>query len=146
MLDLQPGVHLEEEEVAALVGHELDGARTGVTDCGRGQPGRVEQLGPHPRCALDQWRRRLFDDLLVPPLNGALTFAHRPHCAVLIGEHLDLDVVAGGEVALAEHRRIAERRLRLAARRFHLCWELGQFADDPHAAAAAACRRLDQDG
>ena len=127
-----------------VVGHELDGARTGVADRGRRQPGRVEQLGPHARCAFDQWRRRLFDDLLVAPLDRAFAFADGPHGAVFVGEHLDLDVVAGGQVALAEHRRVAERRLRLAAGRGDLCRELGQFADHPHAAAAAAGRRLDQ--
>ena len=80
------------------------------------------------------------------PLDGAFAFADRPHCAVLVGEHLDLDVVAGGEVALAEHRRVAERRLRLAARRLDLRRQFGQFAHHPHAAAAAARRRLDQHG
>ncbi len=32
VLDLQPGVHLQEEEVAGLVGHEFHGSRTGVGD------------------------------------------------------------------------------------------------------------------
>ena len=115
MLDLQPGVHLEEEEVTVVVGHELHGARAGVADRGRGQSRGVEQLVPHSGRAFDQWRRRLFDDLLVAPLNRAFAFADGPHGAVLVGEHLDLDVVAGGQVALAEHRRIAERRLGLPA-------------------------------
>ncbi len=55
VLDLKPGVHLEEEEVAAFVGHELDGACAGVTDRGGSQPGGVEQLCPHPWRAFDQW-------------------------------------------------------------------------------------------
>ena len=128
MLDLQPGVHLEEEEDSprtVWVGHELDGARAGVADRGRGQSCGVEQLGPHALGAFDQWRRRLFDDLLVAPLDGALALADGPHRAVVVGEHLDLDVVAGGQVALAEHRRITERRLRLAAGRLHLRWQFG---------------------
>ena len=134
VLDLQPGVHLEEEEVAAVVGHELDGARAGVADRGRRQPCRVEQLVPHARSAFDERRRRLFDDLLVAPLDGAFAFADGPHGAVLVGEHLHLDVVAGGQVALAEHRRVAERRLRLAARGLHLRGQLGQVRAPP------ACR------
>ena len=120
VLDLQPGVHLEEEEVAVLVRHELDGARAGVADRVGSQPRRVEQLGAHARCAFDERRGRFFDDLLVAALNGALAFADRPHGAVRVGEHLDLDVVAGGQVALAEHRRVAERRLRLRRRGLHL--------------------------
>ncbi len=47
VLDLQAGVHLEEEEVAGLVGHELDGARTGVADGLRRQPRGIEKLGAH---------------------------------------------------------------------------------------------------
>ena len=77
-------------------------------------------------------------------LDGAFALADRPHGAVLVGEHLDFDVVAGGQVALAEHRRVAERRVRLAAGRLHLRRQLGQFAHHPHAAATAAGRRLDQ--
>ncbi len=127
-----------------LVGHELDGARAGVADRGRRQPCRVEQLVPHARRAFDERRRCLFDDLLVAPLDGAFAFADGPHGAVCVGEHLHLHVVAGGQVALAEHRRIAERRLRLAARGLHLCRQLGQLPHHPHAAAAAARRRLDQ--
>ena len=42
------------------------------------------------------------------------------HGAVLIGEHLNLHVVAGGQVALTEDGRVAEGRLRLAARGLHL--------------------------
>ena len=114
MLDLQSGVHLEEEEVAVVVGQELDGACAGVPDRRRGQPRGVEQLVPHAGDAFDQWRRRLFDDLLVAPLNRAFAFADGPHGAVLVGEHLDLDVVAGGQIALAEDGGVAERRLRLA--------------------------------
>ncbi len=146
VLDLQPGVHLEEEEVTTIVGHELDGARAGVTYRGRGQPGRIEEFGAHARGAFDQRRRCLFDDLLVAPLDRAFAFANRPHGAVLVGEHLHLDVVAGGQVALAEHRRVTERRLGLAAGTLHLCWEFRQFADHAHAAATAARRRLDQHG
>ncbi len=77
-------------------------------------------------------------------LNGALALTDRPHGAVRIGEHLHLDVVAGGEVALAEHGRIAERRLGFAAGGFGLRRQLGQVVDHPHAAATATRRGLDQ--
>ena len=36
VLDLQPGVHLQEEEAAVVAGEELDGAGAGVADRGRG--------------------------------------------------------------------------------------------------------------
>lgn len=96
MLDLQSGVHLQEVELARIVGEELHGAGAGVADGFRGQPGRVEQLGPHPRDALHQGGGCLFDDLLVATLNGAFAFPDGPHGAVGVGHHLNLDVVPGG--------------------------------------------------
>ena len=54
VLDLQPGVHLQEVESPVVVGEELHRPRAGVADRAGGQPGRVEQLGPHARCALNQ--------------------------------------------------------------------------------------------
>jgi hypothetical protein len=39
---------------------------------------------------------------------------------VLVGEHLHLDVVTGGQIALAEHSRVSECGLRFAARGFYL--------------------------
>jgi len=51
------GVHLEEIEFAVIIGEELDRAGAGVADRARGQPGRVEELGPHTRCAFYQRRR-----------------------------------------------------------------------------------------
>lgn len=145
VLDLQSGVHLEEEELARVVRHELDGARPGVTDGFGRQPRRVEQLGAHARCALDQRRRRLLDDLLVPALDRALALADRPHGAVDVGHHLHLDVVAGGEVPLAEHRRVAERRLCLALRGLDFAGQRAEVADHPHPAPAATGGGLHQD-
>jgi hypothetical protein len=54
--------------------------------------------------------------------------------------------MAGRQIALTEHRRIAERRPRFSARGLHLVGQRGQFADDPHPTAAASRRRLDQYG
>ncbi|KMO75690.1 hypothetical protein MOBUDSM44075_03061 [Mycolicibacterium obuense] len=77
-------------------------------------------------------------------LDRALPLADRPHRAVRIGHHLHLDVMTGVEVALAEHRGIAEGGLRLALRGLDLPGQLAEFADHAHAAAPAAGRRLDQ--
>ncbi len=128
----------------AIVGHELDGARAGVPDGLRRQPRGLEELGAHAFRAFDERRWSLLDDLLVAPLDRAFAFADGPHGAVFVGHHLDLDVMTGGQVALAEHRRVAEGRLRFAAGGLHLPGQRRQFVDHPHAAAAAAGRRLDQ--
>jgi hypothetical protein len=54
MLDLQPGVHFEEVELAIVIGEELHRPGTGVADRRSGQSGRLEQFGSHSRCAIDQ--------------------------------------------------------------------------------------------
>ena len=45
MLHLQAGVHLQEEELAVLVGEELHRSRTRVGDGGGSQPGGGEHAG-----------------------------------------------------------------------------------------------------
>ncbi len=77
-------------------------------------------------------------------LDRAFTLTDRPHGAVLIGEHLHLDVMAGGQIALAENRRIAERGLRLALGGGDFAWQIGQFPHHPHTAAATTGRRFHQ--
>ncbi len=80
----------------------------------------------------------------MPALDGAFALADGPHGAVLVGHHLDLDVVAGGQVAFAEHRGIAERGLAFPLGGSHFGGQRTQFAHHPHAAATAAGGRLDQ--
>ena len=144
VLDLQPGVHLEEEEAAVVTGEELDGAGAGVADRPRGGDRGGEQRLAHPRHPLDERRRRLLDDLLVAALDRALALAERPHRAVLVGEHLDLDVAACRQVRLAEHGGVAERRRRLGPGGGDLAVEHVERAHDAHAPSAAAGRGLDQ--
>ena len=129
MLDLQPGVHLQEVEGprprTVIVSHELDRARAGVPDGLRCQPRGLEELGAHAFRTFDKRRWSLLDDFLVTALDGTFAFADGPHGAVFVGHHLDLDVMTGGQVALAEHRRVAEGRLRFAASGFHLPGQRG---------------------
>ncbi len=116
VLDLQTGVHLEEVELPRFTGgEELDGARAFVTDGFGGAARSVEQILAHAGDHADEWRRRFLDDFLMSALDGAFPLTDGPHGAVPIGEDLHLDMPTGFEVALAEHRRIAERRVCLAA-------------------------------
>ncbi len=64
---------------------------------------------------------------------------------VPVGENLDFDVTRPLEILLDQHAAVAEGGLRLAHRTGQRRGELRRADDDPHAAAAAACRRLDQD-
>src|SRR5204863_5802630 len=90
MLDLEPGVHLEEEERSALIDDELARPRAHVADRCRERDRRFA----HPRAqrGIGGRRRALFDQLLVPPLCRAVALADRPNRAVAVGEELDLDV------------------------------------------------------
>ena len=144
VLDLKPGVHLKEEETAVGGEQELHGARTRVADGARGRGGRLAQA--LPQLGVDRRRGRLLDHLLVAALDGALPLPQRPHRTVGVGEDLHLDVAGAGQERLAEHRRVAERRLGLAPRRLQGRGQLPRVSDDPHAAATAAGRRLDEHG
>ncbi len=82
----------------------------------------------------------------MPPLDRAFALPHRPHGPVPVREDLHFDVPPRFEVALAEHRRVAECGLCLTSGRGELVGQFGQVADDPHAAAAAPGGGLDQHG
>ena len=102
VLDLQPGVHLEEVGVAVPIDDELDGSGIDVADGPGGGDGRFDQAGPQGRG--DDGRRCLLDDLLVAALDAALPLEQRHRVAVGVGQHLHLDVPGVPQVALEEHR------------------------------------------
>ena len=97
MLHLEPGVHLEEVELAVLV-EELDcpgvvvPAGLGDLDC-RGAHGLAHLVG-EVRC------RTLFDQLLVSALAGAVPLAEPQSVAVGVSQDLHLDVAGPREVPL----------------------------------------------
>ena len=73
---------------------ELDRAGADVA----ARPRAATALAPIARAPLvgEQRRRRLLDDLLVPPLQAALALAEVHDVAVRVGEDLDLDVPRAG--------------------------------------------------
>ena len=114
MLDLQPRVHLEEVEALVLPGDELHGAGGIVAD----GLGERDRLRPHPLAGrgVEQRARRLLDHLLVAALDRAFALAEIDDVAVLVAEHLDLDVARIDDELLDEDAVVAERGLRLGAR------------------------------
>ncbi|SKY55800.1 Uncharacterised protein [Mycobacteroides abscessus subsp. abscessus] len=77
-------------------------------------------------------------------LDRAFPLSDSPDRAVLVCEHLHLDVMSPFDIRLTEDCRITERRRRFAFGGGNL---LGQLVDrpyDPHTASTAARRRLDQ--
>ena len=112
MLDLDAGVHLEEE-VLALAGEKaLDRARAAVVDgsgCLDGD--RSDALS---ELLVDRGRRRLFHELLVTALDRAVALAEVDDGAVCVGEDLHLDVAWVFQVALDVDGRVGEVGLALA--------------------------------
>ena len=87
---------------------------------------------------------RLLEQLLVAALHGAVAVAEDGDGAVVVGEDLHLDVARAGDVTLEEHLAPPERGGRLAARGGQGAGQLVGARDDPHPAAPAAVRGLDQ--
>ncbi len=144
MLDLQPGVHLHEEELVGPVSRndELDRAGAGVIDASGGVARRGAD--PGPRRGIQQRRRRLFDDLLVSPLQAALPLAEVHHIAVGVSQHLNFDVPGAQHETLEKQGVVAERGGRLPAGTDQRGGQVSRSLDHPHPFAAATGRRLDQ--
>ncbi len=142
MLDLEPGVHLQEHE---LLGRRLEEAldRAGVLIAHRhaGPHRRVEQ--PRPQLVADRRRGGLLGDLLVPPLHRAVTLPERDARAVGEPEDLHLDVPGALDVALQEDGRRAVQPLRPALRARENGAQARVVVDRPHPDAATAGARLD---
>ena len=112
VLDLDPAVELEEEEVVA-VDDELD--RAGALGSRSHDRRRRPRRAVASRSAgTEAGSGGLLEDLLVPALHRAVTLAERDDVAVRVGEELYLDMAGPFEVALAVERPVAEGALRLA--------------------------------
>ena len=141
MFDLQAGIHLEEVEMPVGAQDELDGAGGIVADS-FGQRDRLRaHLGAQRR--IDRGRRRLLDDLLVAPLDGAFALAEMDDGAVAVAEHLDFHMARILDELLDEDAVVAEGGARLGAGGAHALRHLTLVPRDAHALAAAAGRSLD---
>ena len=144
VLDLKPGVDLEEGDLVVL-DQELGGGQArviGRTDqCrrGRGQPG-ADLPGQRRRGDLDQF--------LPAPLQAAVAVAEHGHGARAVADDLDLDVPGPGQQPLGKDPPVAEGRGRLRGAAAHGVGELslGQIFLAGHRAQpapATAGHRLD---
>ena len=143
VLDLQAGVDLQERDQAVLADQVFDGAGAVVVGLFADPLGRFVDL-----LALrvgQERRRRLFHQLLEAALQRAVAGAGDDDVAVLVGDHLRLDVARLVQVALDEALAAAERRDGLAGGRLEQLGDLFDGAGHLHAAAAAAEGGLDRD-
>src|SRR5574343_1494530 len=137
---LHAGVHLDEVELAVFV-QELKSTGAAVADAaagfGAGLADALALFGGNARC------RRFFDDLLVTALHRAITLAQVHGVAVLVGQHLDLDVARLFQEFFHVHGGVAKGSTgfgtghvdRVDQRRFGV--------HHAHAATAAAAGSLD---
>ena len=144
VLDLQPGVELDEVEGPRLfVDEELDGSGIRVA----GGPSQGER-GVAERRALgfgQERGRRPLGDLLMPPLHGAIALEQVHERSVQIAEDLDLDVARPAQQPFRVHLVLAEGSARLAPGRLDERGELRRRLGDTQAAAAAAAAGLDHE-
>ena len=143
MLHLQAGVDLQERDQTVLADEVFHGARAVVAGLLADPLGGLVDL-----LALrvgEEGRRCFFDEFLEAALQRAVAGARDDDVAVLIGDHLGLDVARLVEVALDEALAAAEGRDRLAGGRIEQFGDLLEGAGDLHAATAAAEGRLDRD-
>ena len=144
VLHLDAGVHLDEIVVAFLIHQELQGARVDVADV-LGNFDRVVVKGlPHLR-RHGEGRGELHH-LLIPPLERAVPLVQMDHIALLVPQHLDLDVLGLHQELLHEDVVIAEGLLGLGLYQVKVDADLLHGVAPAHATAAAACRSLQNDG
>ena len=143
VFDLQPGVHLQEEE-AGFVRDEFHRAGADIADrARRGDGGLAHGVAA---IIVEAGRGRFLDHLLVAALHRAVALEQMHDVAVRVGEDLHLDVARPCQIALDQHAVVAERRGGFLLRRGEGGGKFAGRCDDAHAAAAAAGDRLDQHG
>ena len=148
VLDLQPGIHLHEEEIhvaaGALLDDELDRAGTDVIHRARGRDRRQAHLRAQLR--RQPGRRRFLQHLLVPALHRAVALEQVDDVAVRIAKDLDLDMARALDIFLDQHRVVAKAVARLALAGGQRGSEILAAVHCAHALAATARAGLDQDG
>ena len=144
VLDLNARVDLDEVVVALAIDEELDGARVAVVD----RPRELHGVGADgvAHGARELLRRRHLDHLLMAALHRAIALVEVDHVAGRIGEDLHLDVADPGEVALDEHRAVAEHPLGEAADLLVFGAQGGLVAGDGQAHATASGSGLHHHG
>ena len=142
VLDLQPGVHLEEEELAVRI-EELHSPGVVVAD----RPGDGDRRLTHRATGRVGQQRRgaLLDELLVAALGGAVALTDPHHVPVRVTDDLHLDVSRPGQVALDVDLGATEVRLCFALRRLHRRLDGVGPGDHLHAATAAPVGSLHRD-
>ena len=136
MLDLKARVHLQEIEAALAIDDELHGAGPTRTPP-RGRARRPCSPIARAGVRVDERRRRLLDDLLVPALDRALALAEVQGISVSSASTW-ISMWRGSSMYRSMKQAVvAEARTRLAPRALEPLATFGVVAGDPHPLAAA---------
>ncbi len=130
-------------ELAALVHEELHRAGVGVPGGANGFSQGGRDFGALP--AADRGRRRLFEQLLMAALDGALALAQDLDVAVLVAQDLEFDVPRRGHELFEVHVGRAESGAGLLLRLRKQRRQILRPVDHAHAAPAAARGGLEDD-
>jgi len=144
MFHLDPRVHLDEVVVPFVIDQKLDRARIAVLDL----PGNLQSGGAElfPLGLGQAEGGGELHHLLVTALHRAVAVEEVDQVAVVVPQHLHLDVLGVLDIALQEDRRITEGCLGFAAGGNKPLQQLLLVPGHAHAPAAATCRGLDDDG
>jgi hypothetical protein len=112
VLDLKPRVDLDEVKIAVSVHEKLRGPRVLSADALGDRDGVAPSL--LPRRVVHRGAGGLLEQLLVPPLDAALSFPQVNHLSPPVGEELELDVPRRTDELLDEEARLPEGRPGLA--------------------------------
>jgi len=144
MLNLETRVHLHEIKGPVRRDDEFHRARADIVDRAR----RLDRRLAHRRAAFlaKTGRRRLLQHLLVAALHRTVALEQVDALAVGVAKNLDFDMAGTRDIALDQNMGVAEGRRGFALTRGQLRQKILTPLDAAHALAAAARRRLDQDG
>ena len=144
VLYLNARIHLNEVMVAVFVQQELHGTRAAIV-----HEARDFQSVFADRLALligQAQRRRELDNFLMAALNGTVALKKMHDVAVFVAQNLNFNVLGVLDVFLNEDVIVAERFCRFALCGVIFVEQVGLVAHNAHAASAAACSCLQNNG
>ena len=99
-----------------------------------------------PHFLINNWRRRFFQNLLVPPLDGTLALSQVNRVSMLVSQDLHFDVSRVNHRLLDIDFTISERALRFALRRLQRQFQLAGRMHQAHTLPTAARSSLEHYG
>src|SRR5665647_1615430 len=142
MFHLHASVHLDEIKLAVFI-QEFECSRAAITDLAASFGTAFADLVAH--FWIEQRCRRFLNDLLVTALHRTIALAQIHRIAVLVGEHLKLDMARVFQKFFHVYHGIVESGLRLGAGHGDGIQQGCLGMHHTHAASAAAAGSLDDD-